>query len=317
LISILDPTSRVGRDLATALADRSPELRQRYFHTDPEEEHLIVEIGGEASIVSRLADLDDLTGSKAVVVTAPIPDQLGLTLLAWLRANPAVALLDLSQPGLSGDVAVTVMDSIPLSAQPRWFHIADPALIGPARVVRALAPLAPREVAITATRPASAFGDEALHELAAQAAARLSGAAPPRPVLLPGVLAFDLAPAAPESVFAAQRQLSALLPEVAAVVHVLDSGVFHGHTATVTVRCERETDEAEVRKLLRGVPGISLARQASRLELGDVTRLENALCGEIRVDATTVSLWVASDGLRLVAWELGPTLVEDVSVLVS
>lgn len=317
MISILDPNSRIGRDLAAALAERSPELRQRYYHTDEHEEHLITEIAGEAAIVSRLGDLDELAGSKAVVVTTTLPDHLALALLAWLRANPAVALVDLSQPGLTGEVATTVLDSIPAAARPRWFHLVDPALIGPARVIRALAPLQPREVTITATRPASAFGDEALHELAAQAAARLSGVAPGKASLLPGVLAFDLPPATEATVFAAQRQVSVLFPGVATVVHLLDAGIFHGHTATLTLRCESAADIAQVRHLLRAAPGVTVARAGSRLGLGDLDEVAGVLCGELRTTGAAIALWVAADGLRLAASELAPELVGDVSVLVS
>jgi aspartate-semialdehyde dehydrogenase len=300
MISLLDPTTLAGRDIAEAIAARYPGVRQRFFHTTGRDEHLIAEVAGEASLVSRLTDVDELAGSAAVVIVETPPENVALGLLAWLQANPGVAMVDASQPGIAGEVALTILDTAEArGAERRWYHVPDACLVAPVRFLRALAPIEPETVSLFLTRPASTFGDEGVEELATQAAARLSGIPPKKPTILPGVLAFDLAPVGDEERFLLEAQVDALCPGLDLALHAFDSGVFHGHTAALTLQGLVSAHEKKVRELLNAASRFRLARRNEDLLIGDVTRFEGvALCANLRVHATSVSAWLVADGLR-------------------
>lgn len=298
MISVLDPTSLAGRDLVAGLEERLPGVSIRLFHTLGREEHLVVDLADGPTLVNPLTDLNELSRSRAVVVTTALDDATALRLLAWLRAEPAVVLLDLSQPGIAGEAATTLLDTAPTWTSPGWFHLPDPSLVGPVRMVRALSRFAPQAAVMVVTRPVSIHGEDALHELAAQAAARLSGAKPPHAGALRVPIAFDLAPIDDAELFALERQVAALLPGLDATLHVLDAGIFHGHTAAVSVRCASEPDDEGVRRALRAAPGLELARRNTRLLIGDVSELKAVSCGAVRVRGRTVSAWMVVDGLR-------------------
>jgi hypothetical protein len=299
-LSILDPTSLLGREVAGSIARAFPEVRRRLFHTAAEPEHLLAEVAGESVLAAPLLDPGELAGSMAVVVTRnPAPD-VAERLLAWLRTNPAVALVDCTQPGLGGGEAACVLNAPP----PRrrglpWYHLVDPALAAPARWLAALWPLAPEALHLTVICPAAGFGAEALDELAEQGAARLSGRPTRAPVHLPAVLAFDLAPAGSERLAALDSQLGELFPTIERHLHVIDTGVFHGHLATLQLRCGTQVTLEKVRSLLRATPGLRLGRRHETVTARGATEGVEMVCGELRVQGTWVGAWLLADGLRV------------------
>jgi len=300
ILSILDPTSLFGRELVERIAKALPELRCRYFHTGGEAEHLVVDVAGEPALASPLAEMDELDGSFAVTVAAPPPAELTAPLLAWLRAHPEVRLLDCTQPGIAGNEARCVHSTPHGTRGPRsWYHLADPALAGPLRLLAALAPLEPEETHLTLVGPASAFGAEAVDELAAQAAARLSGQEPRATEHLPGTLAFDLRPAPGERPAALESQLWELVPAVASRVQCADAGVFHGDLAAVRVRCARESTLEQVRSLLRAGGGLRLARRNEQISVSAAVDRDEVLCSDVRAGGRWVSAWTVADGLRI------------------
>lgn len=300
-LTVLDPTSLLGREVATRVARALPSARHRFFHTGEDPEHLIADLGGEAVLVQPLIDPEELAGTTALVVTAPPASAATASaILAWLRANPTVALVDASQPGIAGDDARCVVDSPPRERPSRpWYHLVDPALAAPVRLVAAFAPLAPDALVLTVLRPVATHGTEGLEELAAQGAARLSGHPLKRAGCLPAVLAFDLAPAPGERSAALAAQLAELFPAMDHTLHVVDAGVFHGHLATMLVHCGAELGLEPVRRLIRGAPGFALARRSEVATVGGVVERGGMLCGDVRVHAGRVSAWLLADGLRV------------------
>ncbi len=101
-LTVLDPTSLLGREVSEGIARTLPGVRRRFLHTGEEPEHLIAEVAGEAALVPPLAEPDELDGSDAVLVTAPPSAAARERLLGWLRGHPEVALLDCTQPGIAG-----------------------------------------------------------------------------------------------------------------------------------------------------------------------------------------------------------------------
>lgn len=300
ILSILDPGSLLGREVVERAARGLPAVRRRLFHTASEAEHLAIEVAGEPALVSPLLDMDELDGSSAVVVTRPLTPAMGERLLGWLRAHATVRLLDCSQPGLAGAEAASVIADLPTGHSGRpWFHLADPALVGPARLVTALASLAPTALHLTVLIPASAYGVEALDELLAQGAARLSGGAPRPATYLPGILAFDLATAHEEHLAALEAQLAELFPTLEAHLQLADAGVFHGYLASVAIRCGRKFSAQDARALVRGSNGLRLARRNVRFSVSEAAQADRVLIGELRVQRDWVLAWLAADGLRV------------------
>jgi len=300
-LSILDPTSLLGRELAEAITRTLPDVRPRWFHTRADAESLIVEIAGGAALVPPLANPEELEGSTVVVITEPPAGAGAERLLGWLAENPDVALLDCTQPGVARDQTRTVFDRLPA---PRtgvaWYHLADPALAAPVRFVAALGELEPRELIMTLMCPVAPLGPEALVELAQQGAARLSGQPARKPSHLPTTLAFDLAPARSDRVPLLETQLGELLPDVERRVHVVDAGVFHGYMATLFVRCGAATTEDRVRGIVRAAHGFRLAR---RDEAPTTTKAvehgASITYGGVRVTGGWVGAWLLADGLAV------------------
>ncbi len=299
-LSILDPTSLLGREVTEGIARAFPDADRRLFHTGADPEHLIAEVVGEAALVGPLLDPDELDGSAAVIITARPASQTATRLLAWLRANPSVAMVDCTQPGVAGGEASCVVDAVPsVACNLPWYHLVDPSLAAPARWLRVLLPLAPEAFFATVLCPASGFGAEAIDELASQGAARLSGRPTRRPAHLPAVLAFDLAPAAGERLAVLEAQLGELFPDIEQGLHFIDSGVFHGTLATMLVRCAEEISLERVRTLVRATPGLRLAHRNETVTATDAVERGNMLCGDLRVRDRWVTAWLLADALRV------------------
>jgi len=299
-LSILDPTSLLGRELIDRVAVELPEVHRRLFHTDDDAEHLAVEVAGEPALVSPLSDLEELDGSSVVVVTHPLGPGRSERLLGWLRTQPEVRLLDCSQPGLAGAEAASVIGALPAGPHGRpWFHLADPALIGPSRVIAALAPLAPAVCHLTIVVPASAYGVEGVDELVAQSAARLSGRTPKPAAHLPTVLAFDLAASHEDRLSGLDAQIAELFPSLEIHLRLADAGVFHGYLASVAVSCRHEASAQDVRALLRAGDALRLVHRNVRFRVSDAAQTDGIMVGGVRSYRGWVSAWLAYDGLRV------------------
>lgn len=252
-------------------------------------------MAGEAALVPPLADLDDLADSTAVVVTTAPAPAVAKPLVEWLRGHPEVPVVDASVTGLGLDEPERPAGTRGV----RRYHLADPALAGPAAFVAALADLEPRECQITLINPVSGFGGEALEELAAQGVARLSGAQPKRPRLLPGILAFDLAPSAAGHRERLAAQFSRLFPALSLRLQSLDAGVFLGHAAIVQVRCGSRVRASAVRSLFREGGGVQLARPHERLCPSEAVDHDHVRCADLSCSGEWVSAWVVADGDRI------------------
>lgn len=300
-LTILDPTSLLGRGVTERIARTLPQVRRRMLHTAEEQEHLIAEVAGEAALVPPLADPDDLDGSDVVLVTAQPSTATCGQLLDWLRLHPGVALLDCTQPGIAGSEARCVADRLPAERSVRpWYHLADPALAAPFRLVAALASLEPEALHLTVVCPVAALGTEALDELAAQGATRLSGHPMHRPDLLPAVLAFDLAPAGSGRSAGLEAQLGELFPHLECRVHAIDAGVFHGYLATALVRCGKTPSQQRLRSLVRAAGDLRLAQTNKVLTAtAAVERGPVIVCGDLQAKGNWVSAWLLADGLAV------------------
>ncbi len=299
-LTILDPTSLLGDETAATLRQVFPAARRRFFHTTGVDEHLVTEVATEAALVPFLGDTGELDGSDVVVATATPAPAVAAALLAWLRANPGTVLIDGTQPGIAPDESIPVFNVPPPSRRERrWFHIADPALWGPGRFLHAVTPLRPREVHLTVLLPVSGYGEAGVEELARQAAGRLSGRPPRKPETLPGVLAFDVAPATAHRHAALSGQMEVLFPDLCRHLHAIEAGIFHGYSGVVAVRCDADVEAAEVLAMLRSRPGIRIARKNEHPQPSSAVGTDDVVCADIQCGGAWVTAWLVADGLRV------------------
>lgn len=308
-LTFLDPTSMLGHELAERIVELRPDVRRSYFHTSGSDEHLILEAAGEASLVPPLADVADLEGSAVVVVTARPPAGTTDRILAWLRANPSVGLVDLTDGGLSPSESAVVFDRLPQPGGGRWMRLLDPSLVGAAWFIRALSSLGPEEVHATTLSPASAFGEGAIAELVSQGIARLSGRQPDRPAALPSVLAFDLAAAPDHARIELERQLSEIFPTVTTHLRPLNAGVFHGNLTTLAIRVRTVPGIDRLRALLRESPSLRLVRRNETLQSSDAVGSQEVSCSDVTVARPWVLATLTADGLRLATVRLAADLL--------
>ena len=247
-----------------------------------------------------LGAASELDGSDVVVATTTPSPAAAAALMSWLRANPAVFLIDCTQPGLAATESLPVLSAPPPGkAEPRWFHLADPALWAPGRILQSLASLDPREVILTVLLPVSDYGVAGVEELAKQAAARLSGRPPHRSELLPVVLAFDAAPATSPHREALADQLRALFPDLNAHLTAVQLGVFHGHAAVMAIRTGASTDAAGVAALIRHSPGVRLARRNENPQPSGAVDSDEIVCADVRHENGWVNVWLVADSVRV------------------
>lgn len=308
-LTILDPTSLSGSLVIGTLGEAFPAARRRLFHTIGTADHLIADVGSEPALVPPLADAGELDGTDVVIATAPPAPATAAVLLAWLRAHPAVVLIDCTQPGLAPAESLPVLAAPPPSSSDhRWFHLADPALWAPGCVLRALAALAPSDAVLTLLLPASDFGDPGIEELAKQGAARLSGRPPERPVTLPGMLAFDALPAFGARLAALRQQLRDLFPGISCRLAAVHVGVFHGHATALAVHLRGEADAAHVAEAIRNAPALRVARRNDRAHLTVAVDGDEIVCTEVEYEGGWVSAWLFADAVRVGA----PQVVADI-----
>lgn len=293
-VIILDPTSLLGEELVPRLAGEAPGILRQYYHSRPSADHLIVEVGGEAAVVAPLVDTTELEDAELLVITDNPQKSLREKLADFLAAHPELSCVDLSRPGvLPGPPAFW-----PLAGENRLLF-PDPALILPAMVLRALAPLAPRRAFFSVLSPVSTLGGEAVDELAAQAVARLSGKKPKSHVL-PAVTAFDAFPYPASTFGRLDSQLGAMFPDVEIGVHPIFTGIFHAHSALATVTLEKPAREAEVQGLLAET-GFATHRGRKPLTPSQVAGQAHAVAWILGTSGATVRLWAVGDHLLLQA----------------
>jgi hypothetical protein len=299
-LTILDPTSLLGRDVTETVAKAFPELTLRLFHTSGGTEHQISECGGQAAIVPPLVGPNELEGSLAVIVTRALEPAIAKRLTDFLAGEPRVALIDCSTPGVAPKECVRVFASLPRAQHRRhWYQLVDPGLAASASFLQAALPLAPRAFAGTLFAPASSHGEEAVQELAQQATARLSGWDPRRPRHLPKVTAFDITTAAAVRSENFARQLRALHPDLDVALTVFDVGVFYGNFATVRLTLHEPTRLENARSTLTAKPGFRFLRRGQKASLSDIIGQRDVVCGDLKVAGNNVSAWLFADGLKM------------------
>jgi len=278
-IAIVDPATLLGKELRDRVAERRERFTDvRLLASDEERAGAVTEIGREAAIVGLATEVE-LSGLAAVIFCDPGARSREL---AAVLADPSFAVFLHGGPErVEGEPAVygrpsAAALSAPLLVSPHPVAIATALLAG------ALEELGVRSLAVGAVLPVSTDDESALEELFSEARAVLSFEKPPRS-RHGEQLAFNLLPA-PDVAERAEAELGRLL-EGGSEVSVLASraGVFHGVSLQLHLELERSIDESTLRKRLRAVPALEIARKSAQASPVRHAGGETIVVGETRV----------------------------------
>ncbi len=255
-LTLIDPLTLIGRELTRLIEEApDPNLAVRTFHTSEEEEHHITEVAGDASIVTPLAQPEDLDGSSVIIVASEDPDARLRPLEDFATLNPQVPVI------IAGRAEGFRTRPIPVGLvtrerpDPPWMRIAHPCLVAAQALSNSLTHFEISSMAITALEPISSFGGEAIETLAGQAIARLQGQSVENTI--DGHVAAFSTIAVDESQLV--EDAAFLWPSAQVTVSRLLSGSFHGHAAQVAVTCEHPVDRNELFEVLEAQPILALA----------------------------------------------------------
>lgn len=291
---VLDPNSLLGRELVPLLAESFPKLQLQYMHTRGVDEYLLLELEGTAKVVPPLGDLEELAGAAAVFITETPASTLTNPLAEFFAAHPQLPCLDLS----SGEVLRAHLGMTPIPTRPQ-LRFPDPILLLPAMILRALGPLGPKSAFFSCLAPVSTHGEEALEELASQAAARLSGDKP-ETRLLPAVLAFDAVAYKPGQKEDLEEQLQALFPPTQIQLHTIAAGIFHAHAVFASAEVEKPATPQKLRQLFTS-HGFTFHRGKSPLAPSLGAGKPQAKFEMVKLESHRLALWAVGDHLLMQA----------------
>ncbi len=307
-VTLVDPLTLLGRELLSLLPESSIGSDIACVHTTSDDEHQIGEIGGEALLIPPLDSRDDLAGTSILVVCSDLPGERFRHVVDFVTDSPDVAVIDLARVDALAALTTPVAD-LPLpDTWPHRLRLAHPAVIAAATILRPLAHLRPRRLALAAFDPASSFGLKAFEAVARQAAARLQGASVDDDDRVGGeVLAFNLVVRDPSDLL---DEAAIVLGDVATTATLGLSGCFHGHFATLDITLDHSVDEVMLGELWSTEPD---------LQLGDLPARLDTVVGNDRViltppvvaaHGTSFTVTALLDGLRIGGAVTGLRLLE-------
>ena len=288
----------------------------------------LVAVATDASIGTEVEFRGD-----ALFVEPEAPALRGFDLL--ILCTPASVSLDLIRQALRAEVAcidcskaLSASGEVPLVMVGRSASsdLVAPLVETPSGValgwVRVLEPLAEsaglEQVVGTVLQPATSAGRRGIEVLSSETIALLSQAEVPDSDVFPAPVAFDCLPwtgsGSPgengETDFESglRRDVERMLgPEVALSVSSVQVPTFVGEGSTLTLRTGRPLTLEETRGLLEKAEGVELWDSDRAPSTRDTAGRDRVLVGRVRVDPGSegsLQLWLATDGLRLVAAEV-------------
>lgn len=297
-VAIVHSTTLLGKELREALG-RRPDLGLdvRLLSADEEEIGTVTEAAGAAAFVDRFDP--DLLGETAVVFFCGEIER-DRPLVAAMPPAPLSVLL--SRGAGAGDGRIEVAGG-GLDA-PTSGPVVSPhaAVVGLAHLLRALAPLQPREALVTAIQPASEYGEAGIEELFGETRDILAFGGQRKHALFGRQIAFNLLPAPAGDDQALSAQLAAALGAGAPPcrVRLLQGSAFHGVALSIELKLAKAVAPREVAGRLAADPAFETVRAAKRLGPIDAATSERILVGEVRADDEgRVWIWAVLDNLTV------------------
>ena len=275
-----------------------------------------LEFRGDALFIESQAPA--LRGFDLLILCTPTSVSLDLIRQA-LRAE--VACIDCSKAlSASGEIPLVMVDRSASS------DLVAPLVETPSGVglgwIRVLGPLAEsaglEQVVGTVLQPATSAGRRGIEVLSSETIALLSQGEMPDSDTFAAPVAFDCLPwtgsgsagETGETDFEAglRRDVQRMLgPEIALAVTSVQVPTFVGEGSTLSLRTGRALSLEEVRGLLEKAEGVELWDSDRAPSTRDAAGRDRVLVGRVRVDPSndrSLLLWLATDGLQLVAAEV-------------
>jgi len=260
---------------------------------------------------------------QVLFVEAELPPLSGVDLL--LLCTPAGASLELIREALRNGVpcidcsgALSESPEVPLvvTGLSPSSDLTAPVVgmpsgvgLGWVRVLAALAQGATLERVVgTVLQPATHAGRRGIEVLSAETIALLSQSEPPESDTFPGPVAFDCLPIASDLEDSLRRDVARAL---GADVEIAATGVqvptFVGEGSVLAVQTREPLSVGDARSLLEKAEGVELWGGERAPTTRDTAGSDRVMVGNLRADPSHergLLLWVAADGLRLVAAEV-------------
>ncbi len=295
-ILLIDPLTLLGREV-TALLEGSAHLGWTVTprHTGEDDEAVITDIRGEATLVPRLDDSDDVLGHDVAVVTSDHDTEVLASFAERVADHPTMCLVDAARRSVLAPTTTASLGTARDLDAHRLLRLAHPAVISAELVLAAMEELAPRSIAIHTIEPVSALGSDGVDTLAQQAVQRLRGEVPADRIA-GHVVAFSHVAVNSDELSGEARQL---LPGIQTVATRALGGGFHGYLTLLTVTLGEAATLSEIVDCWRATD--TLEPVDSDLDVMSVTEADRVAVATPSVsdDGRLVGVVTACDGLRL------------------
>jgi len=295
-LCLIDPLTLKGRELLLLSSDVAGSLLEwTCLHTQSDDEHLIADIQGKASLVPAIEAPEDLAEHSLIVVASDTPSARLEHVSEFVESCPETALIDMSRLPLFQELTQVWTGSVKGQSHPLRVRVAHPALEAAHHLVNRFAHLEPQCITGAVIDPVSELGTATITTVAGQATQRLQGAEVTE-LVEHRILAFNHTL---EHGAELTEEASALFPGLSVAFSRALSGCFHGHLVTLGLTFAEPIDDSEVWSILEQDPLLCLIEPPFGLE-SVINSDQVALAPpEIAADGRCLSVTALLDGLRL------------------
>lgn len=299
-VGIVNPTTLIGKELATILEERGfPYAKIDLIDDTGDADGALTEIGGAAAVVTE-ASADSFAGLDVVFFCGPAEQNA-----RWIARHDedGFIAIDLS------DSAAVPEESLPVVAGVNSDAIGTETgvILSPAAfalplilVLDALRKAFPVESAVaTVTRPASHFDQKGIDELFQQTLSVLNLQEFPREVFdrQAAFTAYPPADARREEALALS-QLHAILGDVPVSLLMIQASLFHSTTMALFVSFREMPDQERLREVIGRHPAIYIADEQDLVTSVDAAGKDEIIVGRIARGERGFWIWTATDNLR-------------------
>lgn len=294
-LALIDPLTLKGREFLKLL-ETTPSLAGdlEYFHTEPDDEQQIAELGGEPGLVPPLSDPAALAGFDAVVVAGSTSSPR-LTALARAAGDLGTVVVDMGASDELLAVSTPVLPPVDLAGEARVVRVPHPGVVASREVLGPLEDLGPERLVLHVVEPVSVRGTGGVEALAREAAARLRGERPEEDGDHPA-LAFNLVTAEPDRL---AGEAALLLAPLAVAATRAVEGRFHGHVVHLGVQFAHPVEYRDLEERWEGSERLAATPGLLNLDSVPDSRAVHLGAPALSPDGTTLAVTAAVDGLLL------------------
>lgn len=295
-LAIIHPSDLLGQELREELARRATFTgKVKLLSTLDDEIGALTEVRGEAAVVQPY-EPDELEGVAVAFFCGPAATSRAL--LAALPQATTAILLGPDAEASDGQPVVARVSGRHLE-QGRVMVSPHPGAVLLTHLLAALAPLGVRQAAATVIQPASLYGKRALDELFEQTRAILNFQGQKPEEIFGRQLAFNLFPPAVEPADLAALVNACLAKPSPLSVAVLQGGIFHGVSVSLSLRLPASVTREAVIAALAHDPLLELDREEPPSPV-DAAQSNSILLGSVvehRSEPGSFSLFAVMDNL--------------------